>query len=549
MQWGANPQHTGSLNAVGQVPNRIVADFVFDPFVAQELADSPLSGVLIVHYQAPLTKGEDVFMEFKTGRWISCNPAGSGTPFPCGRDAWNSQIWNERKLHWSNGKLSLAWNFQSDWKPEPEGHGLGSEPVFHAALSNGFVYVPGLGGAIWKLQINNGTVARHIMPFGATLNPNTFVAGPLTADTRGNIYYTAMKLSNPRVANPWFASDVLGAWMVKIGPDDSVKVVRFRSLFPSDVALPTLCDGVFTPQTDPLPWPPSPDSHPPQSPCGSQRPGVNVAPALSPNGTIYLLSRAHFNDRYSYLVAVNPDLTPKWAASLRGRLSDGCGIALPFGTVPTQGVCRPGTATGVDPATNDTPAGKVLDSSTSSPVVLPDGTILYGAHTKYNGGRGHLMKFSAQGQFLAAFDFGWDSTPAVYRHDGTYSIITKDNHYDGTFYITQLDPDLKPDWKFENTNTLACRRNADGTLSCVDTGSTFEWCINAPAVDKNGVVYVQSEDGNLYTIGQGHSGEFTIPLHSIFERLALGAAYTPLSLGTDGTIYSENAGHLLVIKQ
>jgi hypothetical protein len=31
---------------------------------------------------------------------------------------------------------------------------------------------------------------------------------------------------------------------------------------------------------------------------------------------------------------------------------------------------------------------------------------------------------------MAVFDFGWDSTPAVFSHDGTYSIVIKDNHYD-----------------------------------------------------------------------------------------------------------------------
>jgi hypothetical protein len=61
-------------------------------------------------------------------------------------------------------------------------------------------------------------------------------------------------------------------------------------------------------------------------------------------------------------------------------------------------------------------------------------------------------------------------------------------------------------------------------------------------VDKNGVVYANSEDGNLYSIAQGG-----VQKQRIFLELALGAAYTPLSIGPDGRIYTQNAGHLFVI--
>jgi hypothetical protein len=33
----------------------------------------------------------------------------------------------------------------------------------------------------------------------------------------------------------------------------------------------------------------------------------------------------------------------------------------------------------------------------------------------------------------------------------------------------------------------------------------------------------------------------------LFLQLALGAAYTPLSIGSDGKIYAQNAGHLFVL--
>ena len=177
------------------------------------------------------------------------------------------------------------------------------------------------------------------------------------------------------------------------------------------------------------------------------------------------------------------------------------------------------------------------------------------------------MHFSANGDFLGAFGFGWDSTPAIFEHDGTYSVIIKDNHYSGLgsycsvatvcptdrtssnpaspeeFFVTQLSPSLQVEWRFKNTNTQSCSRNPDGSISCVsDHPNSFEWCVNAPVVDRMGIVYANSEDGNLYAINQGGTLR-----QKIFQQLALGAAYTPTSLGGDGKIYSQNAGHLFVV--
>jgi hypothetical protein len=40
---------------------------------------------------------------------------------------------------------------------------------------------------------------------------------------------------------------------------------------------------------------------------------------------------------------------------------------------------------------------------------------------------------------------------------------------------------------------------------------------------------------------------FTKPKQSIFLNLAIGAAYTPLSIGPDGKTYTENDGHMFVV--
>jgi hypothetical protein len=553
-QWGSSADHAGHVSVLGQSLNTLMADITYDRFVAQEKAET--QGGLSVHYPATLVDGNDFYMEVKTGTYVSCSPAGDwnhGTA--CGPNAWDQMIWNAVRFTWEGGAAKQLWVFASDWKPEPNGQGLfGWEPVFHPALANGALYVPGAGGTLWKIDKTTGAPLVHIDPFnGAASDPtNTFVAGPLTADAAGNIYYNVLQLGDPTVADPWQVTDSVGAWLVKVDATDATSMATYASLVPgAPGATDTGCPGQFN--TEALPWPPSPTAVPATWRCGSQRPGVNVAPAVAPDGTIYTVSRAHFDERVGFVVAVNPDLTPKWQASLQRRLNNGCGVLVPIATdTVTPNSCRPGTTVGVDPTTNDLVSGAVTDTSSSSPTALPDGGVLYGAWAQFNAERGFLFKFDAAGTFSGAFDFGWDSSPAVYQHDGTYSIIIKDNHYDipqycyndnpicqnlppGPYYITQLDADLNIEWQFQNTTTDADHPNG------------YEWCINAPAVDSSGTVYVNSEDGNAYALAQGESGIFTVPTQKHFLKLALEAAYTPLSIGPDGRIYTQNDGHLFVV--
>ncbi len=534
-QWGRNPQHTGAVPIAGQPLQTKLTDVVYDPFVKQESAEE--GDGLLVHYQVPLTNGPRIFMEFKTGTYNSCVPPGSGQPFPCGPDDWQTEIWNERALHWKGGHLRQVWNFVSDWKPVPNDKKLGGwEPVFQPALSGPYIYVPGAGGTLYKLDQNNGKVVAQINPFG-TVDPSVFVAGGVTADNSGNIYYNVIQLD---LNNPW-TNDVLSSYLVKVNPDNSTTKVTYHALLPN---VPKTCLGTFSSQ--PLPWPPSPTAKPNYVKCGTQRTALNVAPAISANGsTIYTVSRGHFWGRGSYLLAVNTsDLSLQWAASLQARLNDGCNVILPPNGQP--GGCRDGSTTGVDPTQNTKGGGIVQDQASSSPVVTPDGSILLGVDTAYNYSRGHLFRFGSKGKFQASYDFGWDTTPSIYRHGSTFSIILKDNHYDtgsycndpvwcptaspGPYYITQLDSNLVPEWQFKNTTINKGHPNG------------FEWCVNAAAVDVNGVVYANSEDGNLYAIAQGGT-----QAQSIFLERVVGAAYTPLAIGGDGTVYALNDGHLMPV--
>jgi hypothetical protein len=557
-QWGHDQNHTGATSAVGQNLNTILADIVYDPFVAQEQADPNGDNDLLAHFQTPLVDGNDVFMEFKSGNFTTIKQ-------------WGTQTWNERRLNWQGGQLLTVWNYASDWKPvpfDPSGVGPQWEPVFHAVLVGSFVYVPGFGGTIYKLNRADGSVAAQINPFGSPIKSNIYVSGPISADGAGNVYYNAIKLNS---GNPW-DKDVLDSWLVKVTASGTASKVSYSTLVPGSPSATDPCKLSFDPKKDPLPWPPSPTAQPATTPCGSQRPGINVAPAIAADGTIYSVTRAHLVTRYNYVVAVNSNLTPKWNASMRGHLSDGCGVPVSAGgQLPPNGApggCRAGSALGVDPGTNEAPPGRVLDDSSSSPVIAPDGSVLYGSYTRYNYAQGHIFHFAANGTFLNAFQFGWDDTPGIYSHDGTYSVVTKDNHYgevgsycndpnfcpedrtvantDGypeAYYVTQLSPAMTIEWSFQNSNTLACTRHPDNSVTCVsDHPNGFEWCVNAPAIDGVGVVYANSEDGNLFAINQGGTLK-----QKIFQQLAIGAAYTPASIGNDGKIYSQNDGHLYVV--
>ena len=53
---------------------------------------------------------------------------------------------------------------------------------------------------------------------------------------------------------------------------------------------------------------------------------------------------------------------------------------------------------------------------------------------------------------------------------------------------------------------------------------------------------VKNEDARLYKIRQGG-----IQIGNLFLNQALGAAYTPLSLGPDGRIYTGNGGILFSV--
>jgi outer membrane protein assembly factor BamB len=549
-QWGNNASHDGRSCIRGQPLKAMLGDMIYDPFIAQEVADA--NGNLLVHYQAPLLDGDDLYMMTKHGSYTPCNAGADGPS--CGEPdelyRLSSQIWAEQRFTiGAQGALALQWSFDSDWKPEPQ---VRFEPMFQPALTGDVLAIPGAGGALWELDPASGQVVRHVQPFGAAIDPDTYVAGGLAVAPDGTIYYNALKLDHDA---PFTAP--AQAWLVAVAADGTSRTADYAQLVPGAPAAADLCFDRYDPLTTPLPWPPLASDGtpvpPPSLPCGPQRPGINTTPAIGGDGTIFVVSRAHFNTRYSYVIAVDSALTPRWAKSLRDLLHDGCGVTSRIDGTETDntGDCQVGTPIGVERTTGLAPAASVDDNSSSSPVALPDGGVLYGAFTGYNGSRGHLFKLSAAGAVDATYDFGWDTTPSVFGAGSDYKVIVKDNHYGqdqdgvdlGPFYITELDAALHPIWKFQSTRTESCTRQPDGTVLCTpDHPNGFEWCINAPAVDRDGTVYANSEDGYAYAIDP--SGRLR---DSVFLDQALGAAYTPIALDHRGHVFALNNGHLSIL--
>src|SRR5262249_21357857 len=116
-QWGGAADHGGDSCAAGQPLQRTLAQFTIDPFAAKKETETRFPGFdarLLVHYPTPLIEGDDVFVMQLAGTYVSCDPPGSGEPFPCGPDSIDSQTWTEVALEWRGDELVRRWTFTSD---------------------------------------------------------------------------------------------------------------------------------------------------------------------------------------------------------------------------------------------------------------------------------------------------------------------------------------------------------------------------------------------------------------------------------------------------
>ncbi len=226
-----------------------------------------------------------------------------------------------------------------------------------------------------------------------------------------------------------------------------------------------------------------------------------------------------------------------------------------------------------DPRSNYANNAGLLNDSTASPMVAPDGHVFLGIFANpYNGSRGWLAHFNANLTNLNTSTpdpvdtyvmggFGWDTTPSIvpatmvpqYSGSSSYLLFTKYNNYygitnggDGSNGIAILDPnDSEVEYHADSNGQLVMKRvlyqvgpTPDWDYPSVPTAKR-EWCINYGAVDPaTQSVIVNSADGKFY--------RWHLPSDTLIEPLRLsngiGQPYTMTVIGVDGTLYGIQIG-------
>ena len=129
------------------------------------------SGSLGVHYMTPLTDGDAMFMEVKSGAYSTTT--------------YSTQIWGVVLFEWVKRRVRAAVAGRTRTGRPSAGAADFWEPVFHGALANGYLYVPGAKGTILKLDEGSGAVVSRIAP-DASWDANTYAVSPITVDARGS---------------------------------------------------------------------------------------------------------------------------------------------------------------------------------------------------------------------------------------------------------------------------------------------------------------------------------------------------------------------------
>jgi len=220
----------------------------------------------------------------------------------------------------------------------------------------------------------------------------------------------------------------------------------------------------------------------------------------------------------------------------------------------------------IDPSTGND--AEVLDESSASPTVGPDGDVYYGVFESaccINDDRGWLLHFDATlTQKKTPGAFGWDTTASVvpaslvpsYTGSSSYLLFTKYNNYlnigpggNGHNKVAVLDPNAAMTDPITGATVMQEVITILGPTPSPPgntTGSVREWCINSGAIDPFAAsAMANSEDGTIY--------RWSFASNSLVQQVTLTAgvseAYTPTAIGADGKAYAINDANLFAVGQ
>jgi hypothetical protein len=269
---------------------------------------------------------------------------------------------------------------------------------------------------------------------------------------------------------------------------------------------------------------------------------LSAAPALSNDGKTLYVPVNNGNNDYGYLLALDSTtLATKDAVLLK------------------------------DPRFGNANNAAVIDISTATPMVAPDGTVFYGIFgNPFNGSRGFLLHYSADLHTeYTPGAFGWDDTPSVvpasmvpeYHGTSPYLIFSKYNNYagdttwgDGFNEVAILDPYAsQPDVRNDGDpnlrvmNEVLVMPGPTPDASVISSGfpnARREWCINDTAVDPaTKSILLNSEDGNVY--------RWNFPSNSLTQAVnitpGVSEPYVPTIIGPSGLVYALNGGNLFAL--
>jgi len=363
--------------------------------------------------------------------------------------------------------------------------------VFGIGVNNGLVYAAGDFGTYWVLNESDGTFVNRLSSYPLPEDPS---------DLRDRVWTTSP---------PSFDADGNAYWtfrtttnplglvsaLVKATPDGTVTSATFAALAGD----------------------------------ATQVAAVNSTPAIGTDGTVFAVSTTTGQNN-SHLLSISNTLDAPaiWNSSLR--------VDIPAGS--PGGPCH---------------EARPINDSTASPVVLPDGGVVFGGWNSTGGSgcgvgecpvsQGFLYKFDPSGTFQGCYQFGWDSTPGYFTVGGNSYLVEKHNHYPPAspeFYeLVVLDgSDLHKVWSYIEP-------------------TTHEWCIDGPLLSYNAdgtgiVATVPSEAGIFYQVQIYNlsDGTFTDPTNPPVTTVDLGqpqsAPYVP-NVGIGGPAFTINNARILGI--